>query len=467
MRRTVLISIGGLWLAAQLTAQAEAPAAADPSAAARPAAADSVATPEQLDQRVRILERKLELEGEKNDALAKSQGQAVASKDGFEIKSADGAFRLKLRGYLQADGRFFLDDEKLPATDSWVIRRARPVVDGTLFKFVDWKIMPDFGGGTTVLYDAYVEARFAKGARLRAGKFKPPVGLERLQSATDLLFVERAFPTGLVPSRDIGLQLGGELLGGKLEYQAGLFNGVVDGGLADQDSADGKEYAARLLWKPFQPADGGVPAIDLAVGLAATRGDEEGSLTATGLPSFRIPGSSTFFAYRSDTTLAGTVRADGTRERLSPQAWLYVGPFGALAEWVSSTTSVRRNTTAAELENEAWQVQLSWVLTGETNSYKGVSPRQPFSPQGGGAGAWIVAVRASGFEADPDTFPLYADPARSVSKATLYGAALSWNVVRGLRWILDYNFVEYAGGATAGADRPDEKVLFTRFQVAF
>ena len=427
----------------------------------------SAATPEELDQRVRILERKLELEAEKNEALAKSQGQAVAGRDGFEVKSADGAFRLKLRGYLQVDGRFFLADEEVPATDSWVVRRARPVVEGTLFKFVDWKIMPDFGGGTTVLYDAYLEARFSKAARLRVGKFKPPVGLERLQSATDLLFVERSFATGLVPSRDIGLQLGGELAGGKLEYQAGLFNGVVDGSLADQDAADGKEYAARLLWKPFQPADGGVPGIDLALGLAATRGDEEGSLTATGLPSFRIPGSSNFFAYRSDATLAGTVRADGTRERWSPQAWLYVGPFGALAEWVSSTTNVRRNTTVAELENVAWQLQLSWVLTGESNSFKGVTPRKPFSPQGGGAGAWIVAVRVSGFEADSDSFPLYADPARSVREATLYGAALSGNVVRGLRWMLDYNLVQYDGGAAAGGDRPDEKVLFTRFQFAY
>lgn len=442
------ICIAGLFLAAGMAGQ-------------------ETSTPEELDQRVRILERKLELEAERNEALAKSQGQAVATKDGFEVKSADGAFRLKLRGYLQVDGRFFLDDEELPATDSWVIRRARPVVEGTLFKFVDFKIMPDFGGGTSVLFDAYLEARFSKAARLRAGKFKPPVGLERLQSATDLLFVERAFPTGLVPSRDIGLQLGGELAGGKLEYQTGLFNGVVDGGLADQDSADGKEYAARLLWKPFQPADGGVPAIDLALGLAVTRGDEEGSLTATGLPAYRIPGSSNFFAYRSDSTLAGTVRADGTRERLSPQAWLYTGPFGALFEWVSSTTSVRRNTTVADLENEAWQLQLSWVLSGETNSYKGVAPRRPFSPQGGGAGAWIVAVRASGLEADPATFPLFADPTRSVREATLYGAAVSWNAVRGLRWILDYSLVQYDGGAAAGGNRPDEKVLFTRFQVAF
>jgi len=456
--------LGGLWLAAQLQAQ-------EPVAPPQmEAPADSRTTPEELDQRVRILERKLELEVEKNEALAKTQGQAVAGKDGFEVKSADGAFRFKLRGYLQVDGRFFLDDEEVPATDSWVIRRARPVLEGTLFKFVDFKIMPDYGGGTTALYDAYIEARFSKAAHLRAGKFKPPVGLERLQSATDLAFAERAFPTGLVPSRDIGVQLGGELAGGKLEYQAGLFNGVVDGGLADQDTADGKEVAARLVWKPFQPVGGGVPSFDLALGLAATRGDEEGSLTATGLPSYRIPGSSSFFSYRSDATLAGTVRADGTRTRIAPQGWLYIGPFAALAEWVSSTTSVRRNTAVADLENEAWQLQFSWVLTGERSSFRGVTPRKPFAPSGGGAGAWMVAVRASGFDADPAAFPLYSDPARSVRSATLFGAAVSWNLVRGLRWMLDYGLVSYDGGAArAGvvADRPDEHVLCTRFQVSF
>lgn len=463
MRRTFAVAVlGGLWLATLARAQAPTPEAAETQAA--PAAP---ATPEELDQRVRILERKLELEAERNDALAKSQAQAGAGKDGFEVRSADGAFRLKFRGYVQVDGRFFLDDAKLPATDSWVIRRARPVVEGTLWKFVDFKLMPDFGGGATVLYDAYVEARFNKAARLRAGKFKPPVGLERLQSATDLLFVERAFPTGLVPSRDLGVQLGGEFAGGKLEYQAGLFNGVVDGSLADQDTNDAKELAARLYLRPFQPADGSAPRLDLGIGLAATRGDETGSLAAPALATFRIPGSSLFFAYRSDATLAGTARADGRRERLAPQGYFYCGRFGALAEWVSSTSRVRRNTAAADLRNAAWQLQLSWVLTGETNSYKGVSPRRPFDPQQGGTGAWIVAVRASGFTADEATFPTYADPARAVRAATLYGAAVSWNVVRGLRWLLDYDFVRYDGGAAGGADRPDEKVLFTRFQVAF
>ncbi len=210
-----------------------------------------------------------------------------------------------------------------------------------------------------------------------------------------------------------------------------------------------------------------MPRVDLGIGLAATRGDEAGTPTATGLPSFRIPGSSNFFAYRSDATAAGTARAAGTRRRLAPQGFLYIGRFGALAEWVSSAARVRRDTNLAELRNEAWQLQLSWVLTGETSSFRGVTPRRPFAPQGGGPGAWIVAVRASGFEADPETFPWYADPARSALKARLYGAAVSWNLMRGLRWIVDYSLVSYAGGAAGGADRPDEKVLFTRFQVAF
>ena len=87
-----------------------------------------------------------------------------------------------------------------------------------MFRIFDFRIMPDFGGGQSLLYDGYVEGRFHPAAKLRAGKFKPPLGLERLQSAIDMVFVERAAPTLLVPNRDVGVQLGGEFAGGKLDY---------------------------------------------------------------------------------------------------------------------------------------------------------------------------------------------------------------------------------------------------------
>jgi phosphate-selective porin OprO/OprP len=434
--------------------------------AAAPLAADEPPTAAEVDQRLRVLERNLELAAEKEAQDAKAKPVVVAGKDGFALRSADGAFQFRLRGYLQFDGRAYFDDDARPVSDTFVVRRARPVFEGTVYKIFDFKFMPDFGGGQSVLYDGYVEARFSNRLRLRAGKFKPPVGLERLQSATDLAFVERGAPTLLVPSRDLGLQIGGELADGKLDYAVGLFNGVVDGGIGDTTSGDDKEVAARLFWRPFQRASE-PPAVDLGLGFAATRGDQTGSPTAPQLPSFRSYGAQTFFSYRSDGTPQGTAVADGERTRLSPQAWLYVGPFGALAEYVSSEQRVRRETAARDLENEAWQIQLSWVVTGERNGYKGVSPRRAFEPQGKGRGAWVVAARLSEVQLDDDAFPLFADSSRSAKRASAYGVGVSWNLAKGVRWMLDYNVTEFDGGAAAGADRPDEKALFTRFQVAF
>ena len=52
---------------------------------------------DELDQKVRVLERKEELVKEAAEA---------AGRDGFSIRSADGAFVLRLRGYVQVDARF-------------------------------------------------------------------------------------------------------------------------------------------------------------------------------------------------------------------------------------------------------------------------------------------------------------------------------------------------------------------------
>lgn len=57
---------------------------------------------EEIDQRQRILERNWELQQEK----AKDSAQVIAGKEGFQLKTGDGKFVLKLRGIVQADGRF-------------------------------------------------------------------------------------------------------------------------------------------------------------------------------------------------------------------------------------------------------------------------------------------------------------------------------------------------------------------------
>ncbi|HYU33428.1 MAG TPA: porin, partial [Thermoanaerobaculia bacterium] len=206
---------------------------------------------EELDQKIRILERKDEIDKEAAAEKAKTATSATSGRDGFSLKSADGAYQLKIRGYVQLDGRFFQGDDERPATDTFILRRVRPIFEGTVFKIFDFRVMPDFGAGTTVLQDAYLDARFSPKLKVRTGKFKPPVGLERLQSGQDLLFVERALPTNLVPNRDLGIQLFGDLAGGNVSWAAGVFNGVPDGGNGDLDTNDGKDYAARLFFQPF------------------------------------------------------------------------------------------------------------------------------------------------------------------------------------------------------------------------
>src|SRR5262249_47368638 len=154
----------------------------------------------------------------------KKNPSAAFSAEGLVVQSESGDYRLQLRGYAQVDGRFFSSDTAALAIDTFLLRRARPIFLGTVAKYFDFNITPDFGGGTTVLQDAYLDARYSTKLRLQVGKFKAPVGLERLQSAANIHFVERAFPTALVPNREVGVQLHGELAAGVVAYAAGVFD---------------------------------------------------------------------------------------------------------------------------------------------------------------------------------------------------------------------------------------------------
>ena len=450
----------GLTVVSPLRAWQEAPPVDETQEPAQPTLEEKV---EELDQKVRILQRQDELEKEAAAEKAKTATGVTSGRDGFSFKSNDGAYVLKLRGYVQLDGRFYSGDDERPATDTFILRRVRPIFEGTVFKIFDFRIMPDFGGGTTVLQDAYIDARFSPKIKIRAGKFKPPVGLERLQSGTDILFVERGFPTSLLPNRDLGVQLFGDLAGGNVSWAAGVFNGVVDGGSGDLDGNDGKDYAARLFFQPFLADNGSWKG--LGFGVAAITGDQQGTLTSTGLAAYRTPGQQTFFSYRSDGTAAGTVIADGERFRLTPQAHLYRGPFGLLTEYAISRQEVRRGTVAAELENTALQVTASWVFGGEP-TYRAVSPKKPFDREAGTWGAFEVAARYNRLELDDDTFPLFANPASAAEAAEAWSLGLNWYLNRNVRIYLDYERTTFEGGAATG-DREDESVLFSRFQISF
>src|SRR5690606_13043582 len=117
-----------------------------------------------------------------------------AGQDGFAIESGNGDFRLQIGLLLHADGRFAIDDDDDGVTDTLALNRVRPYLAGRRSRRVEFFLTPGFAGGTLVVQDAYVDTVFTKAFRIRAGKAKTPFGLERLQSASGMLFFNRAFP---------------------------------------------------------------------------------------------------------------------------------------------------------------------------------------------------------------------------------------------------------------------------------
>jgi phosphate-selective porin OprO and OprP len=437
---------------------------------------------EELDQKVRILERKGELDNEASAEKAKTATSVSAGANGFSIRSADTNFVLKLRGYLQADARFYADDHSAgTANDTFLMRRVRPILEGTVFEKYDFRLMLDFGSGVTAsaannsyVQDAYLNARFLPQLQVQFGKFKEPVDWERLQSGANLLFVERGYPTQLAPNRDVGLQLHGDFGGAAgssvLHYAVGAFNGVADGGSGDIETADDeKDVAARIFAHPFKNTK--IDALKgLGLGVAGTYGDQDGALR-----SFTSIGQQRFFAYRTSATpaTAPNVVANGTHWRLAPQGYYYFGPFGLFGEYIISNQEVQQAGAGAgagsfaDLRHTAWQVAASYFLTGEENSFKAVTPKKPFGPANGGWGAWEIAARVGELDVDDDAFPIYASPASSATKAFSWGLGLNWHLNKNVKVNLNYDQTDFKGGAATDLFAKGEKAIFTRAQISF
>lgn len=437
--------------------------------------ADDAPTVEDVDQRLKVLERKLEIQAEEAAAKAKDTATTTIGEKGFSWKSADGAYELKLRGLVQADWRTFMNDSGATFNDTFVLRRLRPTFEGTLGKLVAFRLAPEFAGSGATLVDAYVDLRFHPAATVRAGKVKGPVGLERLQSGAATSFIERGFPTELAPNRDIGVQLQGEVAAGALQYTVGLFNGTADGRDAAATDVDNrKEVAARLFSEPFRQSPGFFQ--NLGVGIAGSHGLKSGSSAGSGgvLPQYRTHGQNVFFQYAGAAAgppALGAVTAAGAHTRLSPQAYWYRNRFGLLTEYIVSSQEVSRSGVAGEQEfdHKAWQAVTGFVVTGEDASFRGATrPKSPWTVDGPGWGAVELVARYGQLDVDDDAFTTgFASASSSASKATAYGAGVNWYLTPNAKVVLDYNHTSFDGGAAGGADRETEQALFTRLQLAY
>lgn len=441
------------------------------AAVSTPAFADS-ARIQELEQRLLILERNLELKEEAQIAKEKAAPIVNAGAGGFSITNAKKDYELKFSAVGQFDSRVFLDGARANGAkldDGFVTRRLRPTIQGKLGDLAEFRFTPEFGGGGGVgssasIVDAYVDLKFHKAALLRVGKQKSAVSIDRLRSGAALPFIERGLANELAPNRDLGVSLNGQLAKNTITYTAGIFNGVADGRDVTGRDDSGKEAQARIFLEPFKN-NGDSVLQGLGFGVAGTYGTKKtssGNTALAGLPQYRSSGQENFFTYA-----AGAV-ADGKHKRVLPQLSYYIDSFGVVAEYAISDQEVTRAAVTESVKNKAYDVTATYVLTGEKASYRGVQPNQPFTLNGDGWGAFELAARVGELKIDDVAFASnLADINAAAKKANNYGVSLNWYLNRNVKLSTDYNETKFEGGATGGQDRETERALFTRVQFTY
>ena len=378
----------------------------------------------------------------------------------FYIKSADDAFSLYIKGRLQVDGAFVLDEDREAFDNSFQIRRARIEFVGHVHERLEYNIGLEFGRTSDAdLRNAFLELRVSDELRIRAGQQLLPYSTVRLTSSKYLNHPERTMLIGnIVEERDTGVMVHGQL-GELARYYLGVFNGNGQNERFDTD--DDFDLATRL---ELQPA----PFLLLTANYIYSPPDREQQR----LVDFRTVGNafSTFLDY-----LPG-VQTRGKRHRVGGGFKLMFGPFELKAEVDADHHQevVSPAGRRADLTNWSYYVDLAYVLTGEDIQQKDdggvVVPDAPLydtHTKQWGPGAWQLAVRFEDLYLDDATvrrgFAVGSDQARAVT------TTLHWYLWKEVRFSVAYTYTHFEDGyRDPDGDRViDENAILTRFAVFF
>jgi phosphate-selective porin OprO and OprP len=282
-------------------------------------------------------------------------------------------YKLTLGGYIQAnleagdvsafEGRFGLTALK----DRFRLRRARINLIGDFAEQFDFKVEGDFeqsdglspttrtgfsGTDIFVNWHRYPEANF------KVGQWKAPFGLEQLTPDPTIFTIERSLPTGaLTPERHIGVMLWGKPLTNALPdqkdlvtYYAGMFNG--NGRNFNTNDNNEFMYVGRLELLPFKGQLMGQDASLKIAGDYLFSRDETGTNISPAL-NLRVGPDGSLSSY--------TLTSPDERHAYSFDAWLKIGPFDLIAEYLHENVRPR-GATFREFDASGYYVQGSYFL---------------------------------------------------------------------------------------------------------
>jgi phosphate-selective porin OprO/OprP len=375
-------------------------------------------------------------------------------KDGLQIESSDGIFRVHVGGTLQVDSGWNTASQAVQfgpggigeLQDGGVLRRARIRIDGTLYEHFEWVAEYDFantvendtGSGTqTIGTPSFINAWIGVNdiplvGTVRAGWMKEPISFEYLKSGRWLNFMERTPGMNSFFTRSVGVMFQNASENERVTWAFGVFHsedtnfgfGVGDG-----------EYAevGRLTWLPWYEDEGQEL---LHLGIGAKHGHlDQNDITLRGRPSVRtMPGS-------QEPALADTGSIGGSdQDMIDVELAAVCGPWTVQSEYyctfihnaVVPNEPPPQGKSLGTLFYQGTYVELLYFLTGEYQPYDlkaatfgRVVPLRNFSiwDGPGGWGAWQVGIRYGVLDLQD----------KGVNGATLH------DIVLGLNWFLNPN----------------------------
>ncbi len=393
---------------------------------------------------------------------------------GFYIQSPDKAFSLRITGQVQLDYREFLNTNDRTDIDTFLLRRARFGLEATLAKYYEFRFLPDFGQGTTIVQDAYMNAHWWDALQLEVGRFKQPISYEQLIQDRYVPTLERSLMDQLVPQRDLGAMVHGEsIFNNRLDYGVSISNGEINGNSTDLNNH--KDVDGRVAVRPLNDEDLPEWLRYLGAGVSGGFGIEQEAINPATL---RMPDTVPFLNFNS------TVRADGDRTRLCPELTYFYGPFGFMAQYYDEHQQMQPSATGAgskfviDVPLIGYTLLGTALLTGETRTTwsEQLMPLRPFDPRCPirCPGAWEFVARVSRLTVD-DVFEKGAaqlvNPKNNSNEAMEFTLGFNWYQNGWARMQFNYEHDMFGQpvllGSTAANELKSQDSLFTRFQVIF
>ena len=260
---------------------------------------------------------------------------------GFYIESPDKAFSLRFTGQIQLDYRQFVNTKDRTDIDTFLLRKARFGLEATLAKYYEFRFLPDFGQGTTIVQDAYMNVHYWDELQFELGRFKQPISYEQLIQDRYVPTLERSLIDQLVPARDLGVMIHGEsVFQNRLDYAVSISNGEINGNSTDLNNH--KDIDGRIAIRPLNSPDLPDWLHYFQVGVSGGFGVEQEPISPATL---KEPDTVPFLSFNS------TVRADGVRTRLCPELAYFYGPLGFMAQVLHRTTRYGAQLDGGRLEN--------------------------------------------------------------------------------------------------------------------